>query len=391
MMKSALHRVSRLPTGTASFLLIMAGCSAPADRAETAVATWTLAPEADLSIGVLEGEAAYLLDRVRDATVLRDGRVAIVNGGSNEIRFFTAEGVFDGASGGDGDGPGEFRNLAWIRELPDQRLAAFDPFQRRTSYFDRSGAFVESVPLPSPPGLGSQRVSVESVFDDGRVLVYFPEDRIMIQPDALPEYTLLEGNLVYGWYDADRFDTVGIRPSAQTTIVSSQGMFVIGPAPLGRNVLRASNGTRAVIAQTDRLAVATLTSESTSFGSILAHGEFRELGEAEWRLLAGDYLDTGPSSRRHSREKTLEEFGKPEFVPLFDKLVLDRVDRIWLRSLGMDAELRRWQVLDHEGALMAWADISPAIEIMEIGEDYVVGVVKDDLDVESVRRWALRR
>jgi len=43
---------------------------------------WDLGTVAMVTIGELEGSEPYLLDRVRDALVLPDGRIVVVNGGS---------------------------------------------------------------------------------------------------------------------------------------------------------------------------------------------------------------------------------------------------------------------------------------------------------------------
>ena len=46
-----------------------------------------------------------------DGTTLSDGRIAIVNQGSDEIRIYDANGRFVNTFGRKGGGPGEFRNV----------------------------------------------------------------------------------------------------------------------------------------------------------------------------------------------------------------------------------------------------------------------------------------
>jgi hypothetical protein len=63
--------------------------------------TWSISADPTLSIGTLEGEEAYQLFRVSDAMRLDDGRIVVVNGGSNEMRVFDAAGVHLASWGGE--------------------------------------------------------------------------------------------------------------------------------------------------------------------------------------------------------------------------------------------------------------------------------------------------
>lgn len=109
--------------------------------------SWTLGEEPLLEIGVREGEEPYQLFRAQGAVRLDDGRIVVVNGGSQELRFFDARGQFLQAVGGDGEGPGEFRYPAWIRKAGLDSLLVWDQGLQRVSFFDDSGDFLGSRPL----------------------------------------------------------------------------------------------------------------------------------------------------------------------------------------------------------------------------------------------------
>ena len=67
---------------------------------------------------------------------LRDGRIVVPDGGSNELRFFDAEGNHLATGSGRGEGPGELERLLridpWVgdsilaRNAPQQGIAVFD-------------------------------------------------------------------------------------------------------------------------------------------------------------------------------------------------------------------------------------------------------------------------
>ena len=71
------------------------------------------------------------LHRVFGATRLGDGTIALVNGGTHEVRFFGGDGKFIRASGREGQGPGEFSDAFYIHWLPGETLYVGDyrPFQ----------------------------------------------------------------------------------------------------------------------------------------------------------------------------------------------------------------------------------------------------------------------
>jgi hypothetical protein len=102
---------------------------------------WTLNPEPDVSIGVLEGESQYQLFRVTGAVRLRDGIIALANAGTQELRYFDSTGTFLRSAGGRGKGPGEFSALRQIYRRGDTvRAVEVDRF----SDFDAAGRFLGS-------------------------------------------------------------------------------------------------------------------------------------------------------------------------------------------------------------------------------------------------------
>ena len=50
-----------------------------------------------------------------------------------------------------------------------------------------------------------------------------------------------------------------------------------------------------------------------------------------------------------------------------------------------------WTVFDPDGLALGFVETPPELVIYEIGEDYILGKVKDDLGVEYVQLWSLDR
>ena len=88
------------------------------------IETCAVSAQPRVTIGVAEGEEAYELYRVFGAARLSDGRIVLVNQGTQQIRFYDREGRFLSAAGRAGGGPGEFRNAFHLWILPGDTIAA---------------------------------------------------------------------------------------------------------------------------------------------------------------------------------------------------------------------------------------------------------------------------
>lgn len=124
--------------------------AAPPDSATTA-----LGPSPTLSLGAAEGDDVVLFQRILNVVRFADGAVFVADGGSQEIRGFSATGEHLVTFGGRGGGPGEFNFLGDVFAVGEDSIGALDTFVRTVKVFDRSGAFGRSFRLaalaPSVP------------------------------------------------------------------------------------------------------------------------------------------------------------------------------------------------------------------------------------------------
>lgn len=135
----------------ATVTVLAAGCvgSDATREGEAAVESWTLgAPSVE--IGTVEGETAYLLHQVPDAIRLADGRIAVLNAGSHEVRLYGADGTHLRSIGREGDGPGEFRSPARLRHRGGDTVAVVDEGLRRTTALTLEGEVVGTEELAAP-------------------------------------------------------------------------------------------------------------------------------------------------------------------------------------------------------------------------------------------------
>jgi hypothetical protein len=105
---------------------------------------WQLSSDPSLEIGVVAGDESLELSEVAGALRLSDERIVVGNGGTSELRFYGTAGAHELSVGGDGEGPGEFRSIAFVGLMGHDTVVAYDGRLHRLSRFDGSGTFIGS-------------------------------------------------------------------------------------------------------------------------------------------------------------------------------------------------------------------------------------------------------
>jgi len=140
--------------------LILSGCSQPkSGKVETEVIDGieyvhnpteplnpnkTLSLEEELTIGDDESSEESMLIRPGVILVDQDDNIYISEYMDAVIKVFDKEGNYLRTFGQKGQGPGEFQSIFDMKLLPDERLITLDFRNRRTSIFNREGAFIDS-------------------------------------------------------------------------------------------------------------------------------------------------------------------------------------------------------------------------------------------------------
>lgn len=167
------------------FILFVFLCSfccakkeAPTHRAEiidgiTVVQNLRINPEAaykdlafteDLTIGVEEGEADYMLYSPEDIDADLEGNIYILDLRDALVKKYDSQGVFTKDIGRRGTGPGEFDHPSDLEIDSFNRIIVADPYQRRFEIFTSDGNYVKSVRMES-------YVSAMTCGKDGLVLI----------------------------------------------------------------------------------------------------------------------------------------------------------------------------------------------------------------------------
>jgi hypothetical protein len=360
----------------------------------TDATAWRLTAEPAVAIGVIEGEAAYELFRVVGAVQLSDGRIVVAVGGAHELRFFDAEGRHLASVGREGSGPGEFTGMGMLHRLPGDSLLAYDFMQRRVSIVAPNAQHVRDRNLLT----GGQPVLpvVIGYLGDDAYLARI-SSRPFGPPTDLPLGEMRDSVILLRIADdGATWDTVLTVPGQVLHVqnVEFGGRSVRLPMPAHYAP------TTAVDLTGDRLTVGHATSyEVKEYGldgtlrRILRKQQARlpvtsaDVDSALARLRAQIGEANLPSGFVDAQMSRPVADSMPAYLSNFRR---DPDGNLWIEEFRRPGDdVPRWSVFDPAGRLLGIVTGPAGVRLADVGRDYVLGIVEDDLEVERVVRYAL--
>jgi len=369
---------------------------------------WRITSEPILDIGILEGEPRYELHRPRAAIQLADGRIVVSNTGSYQIRFYDEDGQHLLDAGGEGGGPGEFRRISWMGRLEQDSIAVFDQTQKRLSVFSSQGAFVRDV------GLGVTARDYPTIggrLGDGSLVGGF---RIRPRGPDLPE-GIGRDSLILLRFDpaGELIDTVGLFPNRVFDVRNRAigARSIRGPADVAfspRTVWAVGEDVL-VIGNSESYELRVLDREG-GIRRIIRKAHVPVLVTEEDRTGLVDIWLEIHAGNLHNPEvqyfiKTLEDSPLPEAFPAFDPmemdergwrigvpLLVDRENNLWVAQYRRPIETTPlWDVFDPNGYFLGTIELPDGFLLTDAGDDYVLGVWTEELDVPHVRMFGLEK
>lgn len=349
---------------------------------------WITTSAPTLNIGVLDGAPEYQLFRVRNALRLGNGHIVVA--ASNELRFYDAEGRYLQTSGREGGGPGEFQQLGWVRPYPGDSIVAYDFGQVRVSLLDAAGEFGRSYRIV-PDGEQSF-VMGENVFADGTILVKAP----LIFSGGFDEGSSRNDEDFHTYSTTGEFiDSVATLPGPDQFIQTggdSERRFVsISQPPFGRESVMdlfessfyfGSSDTYEIELHSQdgklhRLIRKNFTPRRVTDDDIAAHIE-RELAEAD------------DDDERRRRRQAFDDMPVPETMPAYSDLKVDELGNVWVRDFEPDEDAASvWTVFNPDGQMLGSVTLAAGFNVNQIGDNYLLGVWRDEYDVEHIHMYGL--
>lgn len=350
------------------------------------------------------------VDSVSGPVRLGDGRLAIANAGTHEVRVYDASGAQVHASGRAGDGPGEYRMLAGIWRGPDDSLLVSDFLARRVSVLDRDARFARSFSLGGntgglmPVGGRIEFAVPQGWFADGSV-VGVTMGFTMNQAKQGP-YRDTVSALRYGPDGAVR-DTIarfpGVETEQMTMSMGGQSFSAPMPVPLGRQSVTAAQGDRFYLAQNDAWEIEVRDLEGRLVRLIrikagplpLTPEDIEAHRKAQLEQMeAIPAMRSMPPAFKTQLTARIEQAKYPATLPFVSSLLVDSEGHLWAeegRPPRFKRALTSYAVFDDAGRLLGRVTMPEDFRAASIAADAVYGVWKDADDVEHVRAYRLRK
>lgn len=347
--------------------------------------------EPALTIGTLDGRDEQQLFRVRDATRLPDGRLAVVNGGTSEVRFYDADGVHLRSVGGRGEGPGEFQVVRWIHRVGDT-LVLYDGAldNGRATYLTLAGDLITTRVLSTEE---RRFPNPTTVLPDGTFLDAVDRGSIPADEMGYVRFTLMPVRYPPSGTSVDTITAVpGSDMFRWSFLTAVMGIDV----PFGREAYLAAGLDRIFTGNGDEAAVDVFDFSGTHRMSIrfpeqpVAVTPERVERWIEQKLDSPSYRDN-PEAAQEARER-YETPPVPSTMPAHAELVVDEGQRLWVRRYTPPwAPSHDWMVFDPDGLWLGDVSLPLDLRVFEIGDGYILGVSQDELSVEYLQlyHWSL--
>jgi 6-bladed beta-propeller len=352
--------------------------SSPAWRENAA---WIVSPRPAVQIGAVEGNTNDQLFRVTMAKRLHDGRIVILNAGSNEMRIYSPTGGHIRSVGQEGQGPGEFRypRTLWIGTSDTLIVGDFERF----SIFDSSGVFVRNESFGRSAPLDR--------FSDGTFLrmVFAPGVNPYETGYARPDYSLVRTSA-----DAMLADTLVRLSGDETFRFSPDGRGIAAwAAPFGARRLVTLHSDHILTTDGATFEVRELDSDGSLIRIVRTPATPLPVTRQDIANLETGMLEPARDEQQRTMLNQLfAAWTYPSVQPASDQLFADSEGDTWMRHFQAgSADTAEWRIFDPSGRWLGDVSLPGRLTIFEIGDDYILGLAHDDLDVEYVRLYTITK
>jgi hypothetical protein len=351
---------------------------------------WQVDPVPFLDIGTAEGEDGQDLALPWASRRLPDGRVAISNARTNELRFYAPGGSYLGATGGSGEGPGEFDLIAALHIGVADTIIVADATLPRLSLFAPDGDFARTAPVDPVEGrLPRLRGLVAGTLAVYRVPFYERSGGIS---RAVRDTSLIIARPL----DGGDIVTIGRFPATEHfNQVLPSGGIAAWNLPFTRGFFDAFGGGLYWIGVSDRYELSGFDPASGELRRIIRvhHWPLTVTNDDHQEFFAYQLADIDDPDQERTYRQVHEIIEFPPTFPAFADMTEDSDGNIWVRDFAVpwDDGPQAWSVFTADGESITRVRIPDGLDIQDIGADYVMGLWRDDLEVEHIRAHRLTR
>ena len=373
---------------------------------------WTVDPEPVVEIGTVTGALEYQFSEVVAAVRLGNGDIVVADRGASELRSYDAAGTFRWRAGRFGQGPGEFESLDFLGTTTGDSLVTYDAALMHAQVFGPDGdpARTLRVALTDGETAGRTAAADKAVgVVDGLLILRFieygdsnemPTGIVRWPLERLAAADLSDGNarslMVLPGHEAE----VRVREGGRWSI--SSYVFFKGPE------YGAAAGRVAVI-DTEAWSVRLVSPRDAAITAVYRRDVApREVTGALLNLhldgivaIAFPDPDAAAPEDVEGLRRMWRDRPRAPQLPVLRSIHVDATGHLWLAPYYVaGADPPPFEIHAPDGTWLGSVSVPSGLQrafvqyqapYMEIGEDYILGVWTDELDVQYVRMYRINK
>ena len=334
-----------------------------------AEASWSVAARPSVRIGGDSGGSAAMFTMAAQATRLGDGRIVVLEYTESELRFFDANGVHLRTVEGRGNGPREFEGAPTFVRLPGDTLLVVA--LGRQVFFDPGGDYIRDERIDARRHLSGniEPCRMVTILSDGS----FVGCEVFPTGDSTGRYASRVGRVI-------RFPSDDAPVPLGVYSEDYWGFF----QPF---TWIASGGSPPVVAIANNLAYSIEVWHPDGHLSRIIRRPDGLRAPTSTEISAGaEHLERAYGLSFRDRQP-------PELVPPAFGLTVGAAGDVWIRREPFvpDYEESVFDIFDRDGRFRGEVRFEGYFWLYEVGDDYVLGMRLDELDVPYVQLHRLDR
>ena len=341
-------------------------------------------------VGTVDGPDAEMFFRISGGKRLDDGSVVVGVEGTWEIRKFGADGKHLWTAGRRGAGPGEFARLRLLRTCSNDRIHVYDRELVRVTEFSQQGERLSTWPVVHPGWPPYERVACTP---DGRI-IYFPPGQLPAEPG------------IVRWQVPVVWTRKGAPANVLRENVPGLERVLNGgywDRPWSKKLVLGGTREGVWIGTSDDYVLELVAWDGSVIRKLEWDGEDLTATQADIDQLREEFLQDEEDEEARNRflRESWPEYEEvlPSVLPAYSRLLVLDDGSLWVgRWEGLEWGMgrlpghpgRRWDVFDPSGDRIRQVTIPNNMSLLDAGEDWVLVVVRDELNVQRLAVYELR-
>ena len=373
---------------------------------------WTIDPAPEIVLGgagpltEAANDPSHLVWRVVGLARLQDGRVAVLSSGNKQLMLFDPSGELSRIVGGPGEGPGEFTRPLALQYLPPDTLVVWDYFLTSIDYFDTSGTLLKERSLDfarmSVHGVGAE--SLRLPLPDGSFLAVAPDMTVDESPGDC-SHLAARGLSMALMGSPLRVEGVTLPGEALLRIDDAYAAHSFGCARPSWTHLATGGDPPLVYISNDHTEIHQRSLDGTLTRIIRRTAEPPPVTDKAWRSELGHRARNMEMSGWPRRTEEDESIPRREKYPAVESILVDTAGYLWVKewSASESGIPDRWSVFSPGGRWLGVLPFppdpaAPDLQMCDrystpcwVGGDYFLAVRRDELGVERVEGYRIRK